>query len=58
MFKLNLLEFPCRPGNSMLPDEEVDENGYDMPRLQTANGGRLNTAAYGSVGSQSTGNLR
>jgi len=42
----------------MLPDEEVDENGYDMPRLQTANGGRLNSAAYGSVGSQSTGNLR
>lgn len=48
---MNLLEFPLRPSNLMIPDEEYDQM---MPQGQS----RLNSAGFGSVGSQSTGNLR
>lgn len=56
--KYNLLEFPVRnDGPSMLPENEEAINGYELPRIQTANGPRMNGAAYGSVGTLSTGNL-
>jgi hypothetical protein len=43
--KMNLLEFPVRTGNSMIPDDEMEPvEAGGLPRLNSA-------AAYGSVGS-------
>lgn len=50
--KMNLLEFPVRAGNSMIPDDEMEPiEAGGLPRLNSA-------AAYGSVGSQSHSNLK